>query len=239
MKRDVKVFESPYEVAKNLSIELSSLIKRYSGQGRKFNLAISGGSTPKILFKYLLDTYGDELDWHSLNVYWVDERCVAPDSPESNFGVANDVLLKNILLPEKNIHRIKGEAEPNEEIKRYRELIIENVAPDNNIPRFDYLILGMGDDGHTASLFPGTNDIKSKEKVCIVTEKPDTKQKRISLTLETINNAKRIRFMVTGKEKLQILKDIFDENINSDKYPASHVNNHDMIWLIDEDAAAK
>lgn len=238
MKNKIKIFNRPGELAYYLSQQLQDIVNSHTGD---FFLSISGGSTPVIFFDQLAqDPFNNGIEWSKLNIFWCDERCVVPDSPESNFGAAKKYLFDNVNIPPQNIHRIKGEANPAEEVIRYTKEI-EKVLPEgeNKFPRFDWIMLGMGKDGHTASLFPGENLISVQSNIAGIAQHPVTGQQRISLTAEIINNARRITFLVTGKEKSQMLSEIFKEDENSKNYPAAYIKplNGNLDWMIDKEAA--
>ncbi len=208
---------------------------------RNFYVALSGGSTPKALFKQLADAQvANAIPWANVHFFWGDERCVPPDHPESNFGMTQTELLNFIDMPAENIHRIRGEAPPAFEARRYaahlRRILPVNV---HRKPVFDWLFLGMGNDGHTASLFPGTDFWRLRNKICAVAEHPLSGQKRISLTLPVINAARSVTFLVTGTAKAQILADIINKTGHYRKYPAAKVQplSGNITWQIDAAAA--
>lgn len=207
----------------------------------KFNLALSGGNTPRPVYKYLVNQNEIKPEWNKINFFWSDERCVPPDNIESNFKMAVDVLLNKINVPEENIFRIKGEDDPYSEAKRYSELIRKNVPSENGLPKFDMILLGLGEDGHVASIFPDQMHLIFDDDICKVSVQPASKQKRITLTGKVINNAKNIIFIVTGENKSSLVADILNRNENSIKYPASYINpiSGKLIWLLDKDAGGK
>ena len=172
-------------------------------------------------------------------MFWGDERCVAPHDPDSNYRMVRISLLDHIDIPRENIHRIFGESNPPEEAQRYSEEILQHVPLENNLPKFDWILLGLGNDGHTASLFPNSENLKISGKFCVVATHPVTGQKRVSLTLPVLENAGRLSFLVTNKKKNQILKKILSDKIISSQYPASllYGNRNDAEWWLDWDAA--
>lgn len=202
-------------------------------------VALSGGTTPKIIFQTLSKDFKKKIDWNKIHFFWGDERCVPPEHPESNFGMTKEYLLNNIEISEENIHRIKGANNPDEEAERYSLEILNNLPIINGFPRFDIIMLGLGEDGHTASIFPDQMDLLSSEKVCETAAHPSTKQKRITLTSKVINNSERIYFLVTGSGKAKVLSDILNKKENYIKYPAAHIQpfNGILEWYIDKEAA--
>ena len=150
------------------------------------HIALSGGSTPALLFNMLTSNkYKGQIYWQNIHLWWGDERVVAPDHPESNFGLAQKLLLKKIDIPQNNIHRIKAELEPETAANQYQHEMINNISLISNVPTFDWTILGMGDDGHTASLF-NVDESFYTDNLTAVTTHPKTGQKRITLTPKTL-----------------------------------------------------
>ena len=146
------------------------------------HVALSGGSTPKIVFDELAARDLSEKDWKKVHLYWGDERCVPPEDSESNYKMTVEHLLSKIEIPEENIHRIQGESAPREEAERYSEVLKKELPETYDLPQFDLIILGMGDDGHTASIFPYEIGLWNADQFCEVAEHPETGQKRITIT---------------------------------------------------------
>ena len=205
------------------------------------HIALSGGSTPKIVFDALAARRLPEAMWSKVHLYWGDERCVPPDDADSNFKMTVDHLLSKVSIPDKNIHRIKGENEPKEEARRYAQALEDAVPPEGGLPCFDLDILGMGDDGHTASIFPHEIELWGSERICEVAEHPESGQKRITITGQVINNAKKVAFLVTGDSKAEKVGEIIDERGEVENYPASlvHPKSEALYWFLDEAAAAQ
>ena len=200
-----------------------------------FHIALSGGSTPKALFEYIAKNYAQEIDWKKVHLYWGDERCVAPSHEESNYGMTELKLLRHIDIPFVNVHRVLGTRNPTEEAKRYGEEIVWNLPLKNNSPVFDMVLLGMGGDGHTASIFPHQMELLTSDETCAVAIHPESGQKRITLTGKVINSAKEIHFLVTGASKTKVVKEIFDKTGDYEKYPAAFIKRAE--WWMDEAAA--
>lgn len=238
MNHSVRIFRTPYELAEKFAEEMVLMIKQAAEANMPLNVALSGGSTPELLFSILGDHYSNSAPWEFVHFFWGDERCVPPVSPDSNFGMAFRTLFKKIKIPERNIHRIYGEKEPVHEAARYSELIINYTKKRDELPVFDIILLGLGEDGHTASIFPGMNHLFNSEKICEVSHHPLSNQKRITLTGRVINNADKIKFLVTGKNKASILKRILKKDDNALNLPASLVVsvNGSIEWLIDSEA---
>ncbi len=232
----IKIFNNSSELAVAFCDELLNL----SNIKQKFFISLSGGDTPKMIFKSLAEDYKNKIDWKKCNFFWGDERCVPPDDKESNFGMTKDLLFNRIDIPQENIHRIKGEQEPEQEAARYSEELLDLVPLKNNLPNFDLMILGIGEDGHTASIFSDQMHLLHSEKICDVTIKPDTKQKRISLTGKVIDNADRIIFLAVGDRKSKIIQAILEGDKKSKiKYPAANIHpvSGSLYFYIDNAAA--
>jgi 6-phosphogluconolactonase len=206
----------------------------------KFNLVLSGGSTPKYLFRYLSNYYHDKIQWNKINFFWSDERCVPPDSDESNYKMAFENLLSKVGIPQQNIFRIRGEDNPVDEAGRYSEVIRKNVKIEKGMPVLDLVMLGIGEDGHTASIFPDQLQLLNDDKIYSDSVQPVTGQRRITITGKVINCARNIVFIVTGKSKSKIAADIVNNKSDSGKYPASFVKpvKGKLIWLLDRQAAS-
>jgi 6-phosphogluconolactonase len=238
MFKGLNIFDTPDILAQHVSNEMQSLINKSPGN---LFFAVSGGSTPLVMFNKLANPpFKDKVDWEKAHFFWCDERCVNPDNPESNFGAAQKTLFDRISIPKANIHRIHGEDNPNEEVVRYsNEIEVFIPSDENTLPQFDWVLLGMGEDGHTASLFPGKNLLFIYSNIAGVAKHPVTGQKRISLTREILCNAKRVTFIVTGKGKAKVLSEILNDLPISKDYPAGEVKSlsKNIEWIVDKEAA--
>jgi len=236
---EIKIYPSAQHLAEVLASEIASLANEASDQGSKFNIALSGGTTPKRLFDTLSEIYSEDIPWEIVHFYWSDERCVPPDHPDSNYGFALEHILRSVPIPSRNIHYIRGDANPEEEAVRYSDEILENIDKADGLPRFDMVLLGLGSDGHTASIFSDRMDLLSPEKVCSTAIHPENGQKRITITGEIINNAAIVAFIVTGVEKSGIVAAILEDHDEADDYPAAYIypENGILKWYLDEDAA--
>lgn len=230
-----KVFENITELAESVFQAIFVLL----GQNAKINIALSGGTTPAAIFELLAKNYFDKIDWQMINLFWVDERCVPSTHFDNNFGMTKKTLLDHIQIPSENIHRIYCEENIRDEIDRYSEEINLIVPVKNDLPRFDLIFLGLGSDGHTASIFPDQVDLMKHNDVCALSIHPESKQKRVTLTGRVINNSKKIIFIVTGKSKSVIIKNIFDKRIDA-RYPAEYIKPVDgtLDWFLDKEAAS-
>lgn len=232
---DYRTFETPEQVVESLA---HSLVE-YSQQDKPVHISLSGGSTPKLLFKFLAQApFSTSITWANLHFWWGDERCVTPDDAESNFGEAQTLLFSKVALPTENIHRILGEDAPEQEVVRFAKEMQECIPMQNGLPCFDWILLGMGGDGHTASLFPGQTDYND-DNIAIIAQHPESGQYRISKTARLLANAKRISYLVMGAGKAQVIKQIHDHDDAALAYPAAQVKatQGTTEWFLDADAA--
>jgi 6-phosphogluconolactonase len=230
----------------SLSFSLAELVKNLivtTAENRDFYLAISGGNTPRKLFQTLaLPQFSALIPWQKLHIFWVDERCVPSDHKESNYLNAKESLLDHVTIPPENIHAIRGAAEPEMEVLRYAKDVKESLPKGaDGVPKFDLMLMGIGDDGHTASLFPTEGGLNpgSETELCLVAEHPISRQKRISMSLPLINGAEKVVFIVSGSEKSSVTADIVLQKEGFTAYPAALVTpeSGDLTWYLDHGAA--
>jgi 6-phosphogluconolactonase len=234
--RKVIVFPSVKAISEYAAERLSEITVS-SGDDSHYSVALTGGDTPREIYK-MVSTYKlPEIDWAGVSFYWGDERCVPPDDDQSNFKMASLNLLGNINVSQDKVFRINGEADPEMEAIRYSNILAANIPPLGGWPRFDLVLLGLGEDGHVASIFPGNEELFHSGKYCEAVVHPETGQYRVTLTGPVINNAKNIVFLVTGQHKARIVSEILQGGKTS--LPASYVNPADgnLIWLLDTSAA--
>ena len=218
---------------------LSSAEKAIQKNG-VFSIALSGGTTPFGVYKLLAEEPFNRLfPWNAIHIFWGDERCVPYDDKRSNYKSAYDNLISKIEIPTENIHKIPSITNPGKAALEYEKVLKKVFKTKNNcLPEFDLILLGMGTDGHTASLFPNSKSLKEKKKWIIETDIPkiEPRVKRVTLTLPVINNAKSILFLISGKEKKEIVDEIIKNNAEAQKnYPAAMVKPREEItWMICE-----
>lgn len=203
-----------------------------------FRVALSGGKSP-VPFFHLLSRkdWADRLPWHDMVFYWVDERCVEPDQPESNYGMARRELFAN--LPVTHYYRMRGEEDPEQAALKYEEQLRRDFnLGENELPRFDFMLMGLGTDGHTASIFPSSPLLAEKKRLVSDVYVPELKADRITLTLPVINNSRCCMFLVNGAEKHTPLSRALDI-LAEPELPAQKVRPRvgDLIWIVDEAAA--
>lgn len=226
-----KIFDTAQDAVEQIAHEFV----QYSQQNRPVHISLSGGSTPKLLFKTLAQApFNTEVRWENLHFWWGDDRMVEPNDPESNYGEVQKLLFDHIQIPAENIHRIRGEQPVEQELARFSEELTACVL---NL-EFDWIILGMGTDGHTASLFPHQTDFNDPN-VAVIAKHPETGQIRISKTAQLIEKAKRITYLVTGGSKAEILKEIQTIDAEELPYPAAKIKAKNGVteWYLDKEAA--
>ncbi|MEM7456459.1 MAG: 6-phosphogluconolactonase [Planctomycetota bacterium] len=236
---ETRIFESPQSVARGFAEFFESLVTQLPA-GKQFSVALSGGSTPKLLFQLWAEEYAGKVDWSRIHFFWGDERCVSPEDEQSNFGVAKRLFLDPCGIPETNVHRVIGESNPLVEAVRYGVEIRETLLPDTGFPRFDLIILGMGTDGHTASIFPHEMQLMTTDSICAVATHPESGQKRITLTGRMLDAGQCVVALVTGESKADILGSVIRKDERSKSFPIAGLNPESgMIYFIDQSAAER
>ena len=233
---ELKIYNDKQEVAEQFSAYFENLVKDKA----EFHVALSGGSTPKIVFDILAEKFGDKIDWNKIHFYWGDERCVPPTDDQSNYKMTLEHLFSKIDVPQENIHRVLGENDPSPEAMRYANLLEINLDRVEGVPQFDLVILGMGDDGHTASIFPHEINLWEAADHCVVATHPESGQKRVSINGKVINTAKEVAFLVTGQSKAEKVQTIIGQSEGFKDYPAALVNpvSGNLSWFMDQEAAS-
>lgn len=205
-----------------------------AGAGR-FSIALAGGSTPRPVYEALAQDR--QIDWSKVWIFWGDERCVPPDHAESNYRMAHEALLKHVPIPPGQIFRIEGEKEPHTAAAAYETALRDFLGT----RQLDLILLGMGDDGHTASLFPGTAAIHEAERWVVAHEVEKLKAVRITMTPPLLNSARRVIFVVSGASKADRLKQVIEGPYQPDVLPSQviHPESGEVFWLVDAAAAAQ
>jgi 6-phosphogluconolactonase len=237
----VHIFPTPDAAAEAAAREFLRLAARHVETDGRFNVALSGGSTPTRLYAILArEPYAEEVPWERVHVFWGDERSVAPDHPESNYGAARDALLAHVPLPAANVHRIRGELDPEEAAHGYERELRSHFGLEERsfeAPRFDLVLLGMGSDGHTASLFPDSDALAETRRLAVASWIEKLKAERITLTRPVFDGAALILFLVTGEEKAEIMRAVLEGPPG--RYPAQliHPASGELRWIIDHAAS--
>ena len=208
-------------------------------------IAISGGSTPKAMFALLADAsqpFLKQVPWDKLDLYWVDERCVPPDHAESNYRMTKEALLSKVPLSAERVHRMEGELDPEVAAARYESTIRNTFKLEGaETPTFDLVLLGMGDDGHTASLFPHTEALNDLTHIVIANHVPQKDTWRITLTWPVINQGRQVAFLIEGAEKSKVIHDVFLGTYQPETFPSQIIRpaSGGLTLLLDAAAAAK
>ena len=238
----VEVFQNQDDLIKRAGDLFVSVAKEAVVQNGRFLTALSGGSTPKALFQLLATpAYASQIDWQYVHVFWGDERLVPPDDPGSNYKLAMDTLLTHVPIPAENIHRAKGELVAETAVNDYAQQLGRLAHPGHTFPQLDLALMGLGNDGHTASLFPGPiPTAETTQPVMAVTANYDGRPaQRITLTPLIFNAAHHILFLATGEKKATALAAVLTRQDSPEKWPAQRIQptNGTVTWLVDEAAA--
>jgi 6-phosphogluconolactonase len=226
-------------LAERAAQEFVGLAKKELQSKSRFTVALAGGSTPQQMYVRLREA---TLSWDHIDFFWGDERCLPLNDKDSNFHMVNEALLKFIPIPIENIHRILGEIPGEKAAKNYEDDLRRFFG--RAAPRFSLIILGLGSDGHTASLFPGSSAIREKSRWAVSVNhrvSPPPLVDRVTLTLPVLNAAAHVLFLVSGSEKAKLLSQVLHGQFKPDLFPAQAVKPVDgtLHWLVDQDAAAK
>jgi 6-phosphogluconolactonase len=239
---EIRVLTTPQELFSAAAEEVVRSANEAVNERGRFTIALSGGSTPKSLYNLLATNARTTLPWHKMFFFWGDERHVPPTDADSNYRMANEAMLSKVPVPAANVFPFPTEnpdaaaaAEAYE--KTLRKFF--QLAPDA-IPRFDLILLGLGPDGHTASLFPGTAALQEKSRLAVANWVEKLKTSRLSLTLPVLNAGRCVAFLVSGMDKATVLKSVLEENVSGEQYPAKLVQPKDgnLVWMLDRAAAS-
>lgn len=230
----IEIFKDPYELARGAAAHLVTL-----AQKDFFTVALSGGSTPKILYALLADAnepFREQIPWSKIHFFWSDERHVRPDDAESNYRMAHEAMLSHVPVPESNVHRVHSENSNAIEAAAEYEETLKQVTG-QSLPRLDLILLGLGGDGHTASIFPGSEVLQETTRLVAAPWVEKFNTHRITMTLPLVNNGASVVFLVSGAEKAEIVKEVLH---GPKQYPAQYVQpaNGELVWMLDKAAAA-
>jgi 6-phosphogluconolactonase len=234
-----------YPDSESLSQEAARLIIRLAQEAivthGRFTLALAGGSTPRKLYSLLAsDPYRGQIDWTRVDIFWSDERCVPPDHPESNYRMAYEVMLSKLPIPAANIHRMPAEQADRQAAAESYAAELRRVFGTAGVPVFDLIQLGMGPEGHTASLFPHQAALHERERLVLPVSVPKPPPERLTFTPPILQAARHILFLVTGSDKAEAVRAVLEDQGSPDDYPARlvHAAAGEVAWLLDTAAAA-
>lgn len=245
MSRPVlRIFADQAELSHAAAQHFVAIANEAVAERGRFSVALSGGRTPEGLYRLLSRSpFDQKVPWLDTHVFWGDERLVAPEDPGSNYGQAAKLLLNRVPIPPQNVHRVKGEADPAEAAAEYATQLRDFAAGQRRWPRFDLVLLGLGSDGHTASLFPGqVGNREAQEPVMVVTAEYDSRPAhRITLTPPVFNDARHVIFLVAGEEKAGALAAVLEGRHNPKQWPAQRIQPQQglITWLVDKAAASQ
>ena len=236
---EIHVLRDATAVAKALADIFVEVSQTAIADRGRFSVALSGGNTPRAAYERLAESpVCDDVCWSDTYVYFGDERCVPPDDSQSNYHMAQEAFLSKVPIPPKNVHRMRGEIDPKDAAEDYAHVLVDDLG---TLPRLDLVLLGMGPDGHTASLFPGNNPEADSDKLVRAVYAETQQMWRITLTPKVINAARTIVFAAEGSGKAGTLAAVREGPYDPIQYPSQIVSPTDgrLIWLVDESAAGQ
>ncbi len=238
----VIVCEDGAEVARRAAERFIEIAHEATNANGKFSVALAGGSTPKKLYELLAsDEYRDQIEWPKVHIFFGDERCVPPDDAESNYRMANEAMLARVPVPPQNVHRMVGDGDAVANARLYEDEL-RGYFDEEQWPRFDLVLLGMGDDGHTASLFPGSQALQETSAWATANWVEKFQTFRITLSAPAINHAAHVLFLITGAGKAARLPEVINGERDTNRLPSQLIQPQaaggNLEWLIDKDAAA-
>jgi len=241
MKSDIRIFKDLEKLSRHAANIFVEQAASAIAERDRFLVALNGGNTPTRLFQVLASDYRDKVNWNKTHIFWGDERCVPPDDPGSSYGQARAALLSHVPIPDSNIHRVDTSLPPSEAAKDYALTLKQFESPPFAFPGFDLVYLGMGEDGHTASLFPGSSVQVTESVIPFTANYQDRPANRVTMTQLVFNQAQTVVFMATGEKKAVTLAEVLSDRYNPELYPAQRIEpkNGELIWLVDGDAASK
>ncbi len=235
---EVKIVPDNAALARAAAQEFHRVAEDAVRERGRFSVALSGGNTPRAVYSLLASEHR-QLPWNSIHIFFGDERHVPPDDPESNFRMASESLLSKVPIPQNNVHRIRAELDAEAATMQYEQELREFFhLVDHDWPRFDLIFLGLGDDGHTASLFPGSKALTDESSRVTANWVEKFQTFRITLTFPVLNHAAEVVFLVSGASKARILSEVLRPGVR--KFPAQNVQpeNGRLLWLVDQDAGS-
>jgi 6-phosphogluconolactonase len=235
-----------YPNTNTLSQQAAQLIVRLANESivtrGRLSIALSGGSTPRTLYGLLgSEAYRDQIDWSKVDIFWSDERCVPPDSPDSNYFMAQEVLLSHLPLFPEQVHRMPADKPDHDAASLAYTREMQQVFGTDGIPHFDLIQLGMGPEGHTASLFPHQASLHEQQRLVMLVNVPKPPFARLTFTLPILNATRHVLFLVAGAEKADAVRAVLAGDYQPEEYPAQLIRpaSGDVVWMLDEAAAGK
>ena len=242
MNPTLRIFKDSESLSRAAAEIMIEAARQAIAKRGRFLVALSGGNTPMSLYRLLAqEPTRSQMDWSHIHVFWGDERCVPPDDPENSYGQAKQVFLDQVHIPAENVHRVAADLEPAAATQDYACILSGFAEGGQPFPRFDFALMGMGEDGHTASLFPGSPVIETEPVIAVTAHYQDRPANRVTLTPLVFNAARLVVFLVTGGDKAEILPQVLNGPSLPEQYPAQRIRPSDgqLIWLVDEAAAIR
>jgi 6-phosphogluconolactonase len=239
-ERKITVLDDPQSLYVHAAEEIAHIAGEAICSHGEFTLCLSGGSTPEKVYELLATRFHLSVDWKEVQFFWGDERCVPPAHPESNFAMAQRAMLSKLELRPNQVHRILGEKPPDDAARAYEDEIRTACAlRPGAFPRFDLVLLGLGENRHTASLFPGSPALHEPRRIAVAVDVDAEVRSRITLTAPAINNARRIMFIAAGTGKAEAVRDVIEGPRDPDRIPAQLIAPADgeLVWMLDRAAA--
>lgn len=235
----IHIFDNPSQLYQKAAEQIVTIGRGAIAKKGQFALALSGGSTPAGVYAVIAQSFKDQLDWQKVHLFWGDERCVVATHPESNYRMAHENLISKVSIPSGNVHRVASEEDPLLAAQQYEDDMRDFFGVyGSGFPEFDLILLGLGDDGHTASLFPESEGLHESERWVCDNFVKKLKTHRVTITFPLINHAANVMFIVSGSSKASICHQILEEKKD---YPAQKVqpNSGQLFWFLDNDAGNK
>lgn len=235
----INIHENLKKTSRALAARIATVVRKKFARDETFSLALSGGTTPETLYSILAREYSGSIPWDIVHVFWSDERYLPPEDEHSNFRMARRALLDRVPIPRANIHPVPTETmDPMSSSHAYEDELGSHF--DSVPPRFDLILLGMGADGHTASLFPHSEVLRESQRLVVPVQADAEPKRRLTFTFGLINNASRVYFLVAGEQKAEAVKKVLENNADVEEYPAAGVDPEkgELVWWLDADAAS-
>jgi 6-phosphogluconolactonase len=236
---EVRIFDDVPALMRAAADEIALAARTAAGERGRFTWALAGGSTPRALYRLLAsDPYRERMPWNAIHFFWGDERHVPPDHPDSNFRMAREAMLDAVPVPPENIHRVPSQEPDAQRAAAEYEAALRSffALAAGEFPRFDLILLGLGKEGHTASLFPESEVLHERERLVAALWVEAQKKFRITLTPPVLNHARRAMFLVSGEEKAEALRAVLEGPREPERYPAQIVEGN-RLWMVDRSAA--
>ncbi|MGC9356855.1 MAG: 6-phosphogluconolactonase [Anaerolineae bacterium] len=238
MNGEVRIYSDEASLAQAVAQHVVTLAVEAIASHKVFTLALTGGSTPRLAYEVLATPrFAQRVDWSRVHLFWGDERCVPPDHERSNYRMAREALVEHLDIPAEQVHRMRGEIRPEDAASEYASQL-EAVFGDVSVPRFDLVLLGLGEDGHVASLFPGTGALEETERWVVAHYVAKVEEWRLTLTPPVLNAAENVAFLVSGERKREILREVLEGPYRPEVLPAQLVHPVEgrLRWFVDRAA---